>query len=101
MLYELRWNNTQPLNFERISRILELYTVSVGWAQVIVEYYSAIDNKKYEMYHEMMQDFLKKKEVIGVMVNKHLFEKDPNAVWGIMGISDEDPEYIMNSPMRG
>lgn len=36
----------------------------------------------------MMQDFLKKKEVIGVMVNKHLYEKDPNAVWGIMGISD-------------
>lgn len=45
-----------------------------------MEYYSAIDNKKFEMYHEMMQDFLKKKEVIGVMVNKHLFEKDPNAV---------------------
>ncbi len=62
---------------------------------MIVEYYSAIDNKKYEMYHEMMQDFLKKKEVIGVVVNKHLFEKDPNAVRGIMG---EEPDYLMYTP---
>lgn len=33
MLYELQWNNTQPLNFERISRILELYTVGGEWGE--------------------------------------------------------------------
>lgn len=65
-----------------------------------MEYYSSLDNAKYQMYHTMMQDFLKKKDVIAAMVNKHLFDKDPNAVKGIMGVSTDDPEYIMQKPKK-